>query len=133
MAPVPAGARVPGPLQEPRAYHHPPPREDRGGAGRPPRRLSAQNCMVMVEQSQVWAGSEDSVIYVLNVHSMSCSKQLTDHRHSVTGLVLRDTQGARWAGALGRGGRGAEWLPACWGGGVQDGRRDWGCCLPTAV
>ncbi|XP_054984407.1 DENN domain-containing protein 3 isoform X1 [Sorex araneus] len=53
------------------------------------------NCMVMAEQSQVWVGSEDSVIYILNVHSMSCSKQLTDHRHSVTGLVLQDSsQGA---------------------------------------
>lgn len=51
---------------------------------------SRLNCMVMVEQSQVWVGSEDSIIYILNVHSMSCSKQLTDHRYSVTGLVLRD-------------------------------------------
>lgn len=54
--------------------------------------------MVMVEQSQVWVGSEDSIIYILNVHSMSCSKQLTDHRYSVTGLVLRDrAQGPRCA------------------------------------
>lgn len=46
--------------------------------------------MVMVEQSQVWVGSEDSVIYIINVHSMSCHKQLTDHRASVTGLVVQD-------------------------------------------
>ncbi|XP_057591326.1 DENN domain-containing protein 3 isoform X3 [Hippopotamus amphibius kiboko] len=49
---------------------------------------SKLNCMVMAEQSQVWVGSEDSVIYIINVHSMSCNKQLTDHRSSVTGLVV---------------------------------------------
>ncbi|XP_014643509.1 PREDICTED: DENN domain-containing protein 3, partial [Ceratotherium simum simum] len=51
---------------------------------------SRLNCMVMAEQNQVWVGSEDSVIYIINIHSMSCSKQLTDHRTSVTGLVVRD-------------------------------------------
>lgn len=67
-------------------------------AGCLPCPMSPQNCMVMVEQSQVWVGSEDSIIYILNVHSMSCSKQLTDHRYSVTGLVLRDrVQGPRCA------------------------------------
>ncbi|XP_024903359.1 DENN domain-containing protein 3, partial [Pteropus alecto] len=47
-------------------------------------------CMVAVEQSQVWVGSEDSVIYIINIHSMSCNKQLTDHRASVTDLVVPD-------------------------------------------
>ncbi|XP_072805905.1 DENN domain-containing protein 3 isoform X2 [Vicugna pacos] len=51
---------------------------------------SKLNCMVMAEQSQVWVGSEDSVIYIINIHSMSCNKQLTDHRSSVTGLVVQD-------------------------------------------
>nr|XP_033698638.1 DENN domain-containing protein 3 isoform X9 [Tursiops truncatus] len=51
---------------------------------------SKLNCMVMAEQTQVWVGSEDSVIYIINVHSMSCNKQLTDHRSSVTGLVVQD-------------------------------------------
>lgn len=46
--------------------------------------------MVMVERNQVWAGSEDSVIYIISTHSMSCNKQLTDHRSSVTGLAVRD-------------------------------------------
>ncbi|XP_030890382.1 DENN domain-containing protein 3 [Leptonychotes weddellii] len=48
-----------------------------------------QNCMVMAEQNQVWVGSEDSVIYIINIHSMSCNKQLTDHRSSVTDLVVQ--------------------------------------------
>nr|XP_010586823.1 LOW QUALITY PROTEIN: DENN domain-containing protein 3 [Loxodonta africana] len=51
---------------------------------------SKLNCMVMAEQSQVWIGSEDSVIYIINVHSMSCNKQLTDHRTSVVDLIVQD-------------------------------------------
>ncbi|KAM9198618.1 DENN domain-containing protein 3 [Dugong dugon] len=47
------------------------------------------NCMVMAEQNQVWIGSEDSVIYIINVHSMSCHKQLTDHRASVVDLIVQ--------------------------------------------
>ncbi|XP_053414950.1 DENN domain-containing protein 3 isoform X1 [Nycticebus coucang] len=53
---------------------------------------SKLNCMAMVEHSQVWMGSEDSVIYIINVHSMSCNKQLTDHRSSVTGLLVPSVQ-----------------------------------------
>ncbi|XP_037354764.1 DENN domain-containing protein 3 isoform X2 [Talpa occidentalis] len=51
-------------------------------------------CMAMVEQSQVWVGSEDSVIYIISVHSMSCNKQLTDHRHGVTHLAVPATASA---------------------------------------
>ncbi|KAM8785713.1 DENN domain-containing protein 3 isoform 2-T2 [Rhynchonycteris naso] len=51
---------------------------------------SKLNCMATVEQNQVWVGSEDSVIYIISIHSMSCNKQLTDHRASVTGLVVQD-------------------------------------------
>lgn len=58
-----------------------------------------QNCMVMVEHSQLWVGSEDSVIYIINIHSMSCNKQLTDHRASITGLVVQDgPEAPRYAG-----------------------------------
>ncbi|XP_069882024.1 DENN domain-containing protein 3-like isoform X1 [Dipodomys merriami] len=48
---------------------------------------SRVNCMVMADQSQVWVGSEDAVIYIINVHSVSCNKQLTEHRAAVTGLA----------------------------------------------
>ncbi|XP_051015672.1 DENN domain-containing protein 3 [Acomys russatus] len=51
---------------------------------------SKVNCMLMAEHSQVWVGSEDSVIYIINVHSMSCNKQLTDHRAAVTGLAMQN-------------------------------------------
>ncbi|XP_060245275.1 DENN domain-containing protein 3 isoform X3 [Meriones unguiculatus] len=51
---------------------------------------SKVNCMVLAEHSQVWVGSEDSVIYIINVHSMSCNKQLTDHRAAVTGLAVQN-------------------------------------------
>ncbi|XP_047396224.1 DENN domain-containing protein 3 isoform X2 [Sciurus carolinensis] len=53
---------------------------------------SKVNCMVLAEQSQVWIGCEDSVIYIISTHSMSCNKQLTDHRSGVTGLAV---QGAK--------------------------------------
>lgn len=58
--------------------------------------------MAMVEQSQVWVGSEDSVIYIISIHSMSCNKQLADHRASITGLVVPDgTEAPRYAGLVG--------------------------------
>lgn len=44
--------------------------------------------MVGMDQEQVWIGSEDSVIYIIDIHSMSCNKQLTEHRHEVTGLAV---------------------------------------------
>uniref|UniRef100_A0A8D3BB48 UDENN domain-containing protein n=1 Tax=Scophthalmus maximus TaxID=52904 RepID=A0A8D3BB48_SCOMX len=46
------------------------------------------NCMLGLVQEQVWIGSQDSVIYIIDTHSMSCNKQLTEHRHEVTGLTL---------------------------------------------
>lgn len=80
--------------------------------------------MVMAEQTQVWVGSEDSVIYIINVHSMSCNKQLTDHRSSVTGLVVQDRAQAPRSGQAPLGG-GAVWLLR--GSGVPEGR------VPMAV
>ncbi|XP_033983915.1 DENN domain-containing protein 3-like isoform X1 [Trematomus bernacchii] len=52
------------------------------------------NCMLGLVQEQVWIGSQDSVIYIIDTHSMSCNKQLTEHRHEVTGLTVdhRDVQ-----------------------------------------
>ncbi|XP_029927872.1 DENN domain-containing protein 3-like isoform X2 [Myripristis murdjan] len=55
---------------------------------------SQLNCMLGLFQEQVWIGSEDSVIYIIDTRSMSCNKQLTEHRHEVTGFALdsRDHQ-----------------------------------------
>ncbi|XP_072186167.1 DENN domain-containing protein 3 [Excalfactoria chinensis] len=50
-------------------------------------------CMVMVEQSQVWIGSQDSIIYIINTHSMSCNKQLNDHRSDITDIVVEKKNG----------------------------------------
>uniref|UniRef100_A0A3Q3F1Q8 DENN domain containing 3 n=1 Tax=Kryptolebias marmoratus TaxID=37003 RepID=A0A3Q3F1Q8_KRYMA len=47
---------------------------------------SQVTCMMGLVQDQVWMGSQDSVIYIIDTHSMSCNKQLTEHRHEVTGL-----------------------------------------------
>nr|XP_028591904.1 DENN domain-containing protein 3 [Podarcis muralis]XP_028591905.1 DENN domain-containing protein 3 [Podarcis muralis]XP_028591906.1 DENN domain-containing protein 3 [Podarcis muralis] len=51
---------------------------------------SKLNCMVMVEQSQVWIGSQDSIIYLINTHSMSCNKQLNDHRSEVVDIIVKN-------------------------------------------
>uniref|UniRef100_A0A7N8XHV0 DENN domain-containing protein 3-like n=1 Tax=Mastacembelus armatus TaxID=205130 RepID=A0A7N8XHV0_9TELE len=50
--------------------------------------VSQLNCMLGLVQDQVWIGSQDSVIYIIDTHSMSCNKQLTEHRHEVTGLMV---------------------------------------------
>ncbi|KAL7984014.1 hypothetical protein Chor_002584, partial [Crotalus horridus] len=49
---------------------------------------SKLKCMIMAEQSQVWIGSADSVIYLINTHSMSCNKQLNDHRFEIVDIVV---------------------------------------------
>ncbi|KAM7383540.1 hypothetical protein PAMP_003184 [Pampus punctatissimus] len=49
---------------------------------------SQLNCMLALVQDQVWIGSQDSVIYIIDTHSMTCNKQLTEHRHEVTGLAV---------------------------------------------
>ncbi|XP_061463032.1 DENN domain-containing protein 3 [Rhineura floridana] len=54
---------------------------------------SKLKCMVMAEQSQVWIGSQDSIIYLINTHSMSCNKQLNDHRSEVVDIVLENRDG----------------------------------------
>ncbi|XP_041933016.1 DENN domain-containing protein 3 isoform X2 [Alosa sapidissima] len=51
---------------------------------------SQLNCMLGVNQQQLWIGSQDSVIYIINPRSMSCNKQLTEHRSEVTGLALEE-------------------------------------------
>uniref|UniRef100_A0A3Q4H9C8 DENN domain containing 3 n=1 Tax=Neolamprologus brichardi TaxID=32507 RepID=A0A3Q4H9C8_NEOBR len=52
---------------------------------------SQLNCMIGLVQEQVWIGSQDSVIYIIDTHSMSSNKQLTEHRHEVTGLAVDAT------------------------------------------
>uniref|UniRef100_A0AAX7UJA6 UDENN domain-containing protein n=1 Tax=Astatotilapia calliptera TaxID=8154 RepID=A0AAX7UJA6_ASTCA len=52
---------------------------------------SQLNCMIGLVQEQVWIGSQDSVIYIIDTHSMSSNKQLTEHRHEVTGLTVDST------------------------------------------
>lgn len=51
---------------------------------------SKLKCMVMAEQSQVWIGSQDSIIYIINTHSMSCNKQLNDHRAEVVDIIVEN-------------------------------------------
>ncbi|ROI69400.1 DENN domain-containing protein 3 [Anabarilius grahami] len=51
---------------------------------------SRLNCMLAVNQQQLWIGSKDSFIYIINPRSVSCNKQLTEHRCEVTGLTLEE-------------------------------------------
>ncbi|XP_053106348.1 DENN domain-containing protein 3 isoform X2 [Hemicordylus capensis] len=51
---------------------------------------SKLKCMVMAEDSQVWIGSQDSIIYIINTHSMSCNKQLNDHRSEVVDIIVEN-------------------------------------------
>uniref|UniRef100_A0A8C8VFT2 DENN domain-containing protein 3 n=1 Tax=Pelusios castaneus TaxID=367368 RepID=A0A8C8VFT2_9SAUR len=51
---------------------------------------SKLTCMVMVDQSQVWIGSQDAIIYIINTHSMSCNKQLNDHRAHVMDIIVEN-------------------------------------------
>nr|DBA23953.1 TPA: hypothetical protein GDO54_011664 [Pyxicephalus adspersus] len=44
-------------------------------------------CMVGVDTTHVWIGSSDSTIYIINIHSMSCNKQLSEHRDEVVDIV----------------------------------------------
>lgn len=46
--------------------------------------------MLGVDSSQLWIGSQDSCIYIINTYSMSCNKQLTEHCTDVTDMVLED-------------------------------------------
>ncbi|KAJ8334059.1 hypothetical protein SKAU_G00396980 [Synaphobranchus kaupii] len=52
--------------------------------------VSQLNCMLGLDLHQVWIGSQDSVIYIINTRSMSCNKQLTEHRSEVTAFALEE-------------------------------------------
>uniref|UniRef100_A0A8C7RVK7 DENN domain-containing protein 3 n=1 Tax=Oncorhynchus mykiss TaxID=8022 RepID=A0A8C7RVK7_ONCMY len=51
---------------------------------------SQLNCMLGLDQDQVWIGSQDSIIYIIDTRSMSCNKQLTEHRHEVMDFALEE-------------------------------------------
>uniref|UniRef100_A0A671S5Z8 DENN domain-containing protein 3-like n=1 Tax=Sinocyclocheilus anshuiensis TaxID=1608454 RepID=A0A671S5Z8_9TELE len=48
---------------------------------------SRLNCMLAVNQQQLWIGSTDSFIYIINPRSVSCNKQLTEHRGETLMLI----------------------------------------------
>ncbi|KAA0703402.1 DENN domain-containing protein 3 [Triplophysa tibetana] len=49
---------------------------------------SQLNCMMGLDREQLWVGSQDSVIYIINTRSMLCHKQLTEHCGEVTDFAL---------------------------------------------
>lgn len=44
--------------------------------------------MLGLIHDQVWMGSKDSIIYIIDTVSMSCNQQLTEHRQEVTCLAV---------------------------------------------
>uniref|UniRef100_A0A8C7RTE1 DENN domain-containing protein 3 n=1 Tax=Oncorhynchus mykiss TaxID=8022 RepID=A0A8C7RTE1_ONCMY len=56
---------------------------------------SQLNCMLGLDQDQVWIGSQDSIIYIIDSRSMSCNKQLTEHRHEVMDFALEESDKMR--------------------------------------
>ncbi|CAN9514261.1 unnamed protein product [Ophioblennius macclurei] len=72
---------------------------------------SQVNCMMGLVQDHVWIGSQDSVIYIIDTHSMSCNKQLTEHRHEVTGLSVdtRDLKSSEQAYSCSSDGTVLQW------------------------
>uniref|UniRef100_A0A8C7RXI8 DENN domain-containing protein 3 n=1 Tax=Oncorhynchus mykiss TaxID=8022 RepID=A0A8C7RXI8_ONCMY len=56
---------------------------------------SQLNCMLGLDQDQVWIGSQDSIIYIIDTRSMSCNKQLTEHRHEVMDFALEESDKMR--------------------------------------
>ncbi|XP_064883633.1 DENN domain-containing protein 3-like isoform X2 [Oncorhynchus nerka] len=56
---------------------------------------SQLNCMLGLDQDQVWIGSQDSIIYIIDTCSMSCNKQLTEHRHEVMDFALEESDKMR--------------------------------------
>lgn len=54
--------------------------------------------MLGLIHDQVWIGSKDSIIYIIDTVSMSCNQQLTEHRQEVTSLAVDpQPQNGRWA------------------------------------
>uniref|UniRef100_A0A6Q2XIN4 UDENN domain-containing protein n=1 Tax=Esox lucius TaxID=8010 RepID=A0A6Q2XIN4_ESOLU len=49
------------------------------------------NCMLRLDKDQVWIASQDSIIYIIDTRSMSCNKQLTEHRHEVLDFALDES------------------------------------------
>ncbi|XP_072371450.1 DENN domain-containing protein 3-like isoform X2 [Scyliorhinus torazame] len=48
---------------------------------------SKLNCMIGVGNEQVWLGSEDSFIYIIDAVNMTCNKRLVGHRNQVSDMI----------------------------------------------
>ncbi|XP_023932557.1 DENN domain-containing protein 3-like isoform X1 [Lingula anatina] len=57
-------------------------------------------CLLAVGESQVWAGSFDSVIYVIDRHSKRANSQLVAHRDQVCDLTISDDGSTVYSASL---------------------------------
>ncbi|XP_067856286.1 DENN domain-containing protein 3-like isoform X2 [Heptranchias perlo] len=53
---------------------------------------SRLNCMIGISYEQVWLGSEDSSIYIIDTQSMACNKRLVGHRNQVSDMILEEME-----------------------------------------
>ncbi|XP_048406554.1 DENN domain-containing protein 3-like [Stegostoma tigrinum] len=53
---------------------------------------SKLNCMIGIGYEQVWLGSEDSSIYIIDALTMTCNKRLVGHRNQVSDMIQEETE-----------------------------------------
>uniref|UniRef100_UPI00358EBBC7 DENN domain-containing protein 3 isoform X3 n=1 Tax=Myxine glutinosa TaxID=7769 RepID=UPI00358EBBC7 len=70
-------------------------------------------CILAVGHMQVWVGSVDGTIYILDTRSLSFNKQLSEHRESVTSLLFShdDPTSSKWVISCSIDGRVVAWNP----------------------
>ncbi|XP_041061228.1 DENN domain-containing protein 3-like [Carcharodon carcharias] len=54
---------------------------------------SKLNCMIGIGHEQVWLGSEDSFIYIIDALNMTCNKRLVGHRNQVSDMIQEEKEG----------------------------------------
>ncbi|XP_067904782.1 DENN domain-containing protein 3-like isoform X2 [Heterodontus francisci] len=53
---------------------------------------SKLNCMIGIGHEQVWLGSEDSCIYIIDALTMTCNKRLVGHRNQVSDMIREEME-----------------------------------------
>ncbi|XP_038051652.1 DENN domain-containing protein 3-like [Patiria miniata] len=57
-------------------------------------------CLECVNGEQVWAGSFDTTIYIIDVHTYSANKQLMDHNDIVSDIAVTENQSVAYTASL---------------------------------
>ncbi|XP_022091138.1 DENN domain-containing protein 3-like [Acanthaster planci] len=57
-------------------------------------------CLECIKGEQVWAGSFDTTIYIIDVHTYSANKQLMDHNDIVSDITVTENQSVAYTASL---------------------------------